>query len=112
MLAELDLNKVVSSFDKQSYGTCIGPHGNIYICDNTFNRILKVNISNYEMILNEDKLNDEIDYKYIDVEIFAKDVHLPNYSNWVNAREIGLNFVNFPEDTLQIIQSDSEDESE
>lgn len=102
MLKELDLKNIITPCDKQTYGTCIGPNGNdIYICDNTLNRIIKLKITDYDMILNEDKINDDIDPKYIDTKIFTEGVHLPNYSNWIDARDIALNFVNFSQDILK-----------
>ena len=107
MLKEFDLKNVITPCDTQTYGTCIGPNDNhIYICDNTLNRILKVKIKDYDMIINEDKINDSLDKKYVETEIFTEGVHLPNYSNWINARDIGLNFVNFPHDQLERVPID------
>ena len=61
------------------------------------------------MILNEDKINQTINGECIDGKVFVTGVGRPNYSKWVNAKKIGLNFVNFPPDMFQKVEPDTND---
>ena len=114
MLKDVNLNEINNNKNFNTlYGTCIGPHGNIYICDHSLNQIIKLKILDYDIIFNQEKINKEIDYdKYIDIEIFAKGMDDPNYAKWIHAKDIGLNFVQFAQDTFKEVQVDPSNESD
>eukprot|EP01084_Bolivina_argentea_P124037 219804_1 len=117
MLKRINLNENIKRFEelkgkkiKQCYGTSVGPNGCVYICDHDNNRILRIHIVDYDMILNQ--VNHDVDWNKIDVKVFAEMLSRPNYCRWYDASNIGLDFVKFPQDEgpSEILnESDNED---
>eukprot|EP01083_Nonionella_stella_P083354 230457_1 len=116
MLKHFNINQNIKHFKalehklSKTYGTCIGPEGNIYICDHQFNRIVIVKILDYDAVLNMDKISQDMDCGCVEIEIFCKGMDCPNYAKWMDAESIGLNWVQYPVDVFEEVDPETEDE--
>lgn len=102
MLKKLDINAQIVKYKelegkeiRDAYGITIGPDECIYISDHINDRILRIQILDFDMIRDQ---NQALDYNKINLDIFVREVKVPNYNKWCDARDIGLNFVTFPND--------------
>ena len=122
MLKRIQVNPYINKFDdfkndkkklEEMYGITIGPDNWIYCADNDRYRIIKLNIFDYDKILNQEKINQEIIESDIDIKIFAKGVDRPNYTNWLKAKDIGMNFISFSKDKfVEIEEQESDDDDD
>ena len=114
MLKSFDLNKWLSSFKglrgrriMEAYGTSIGPDGAIYFSDHDNNRIIRMEIKDWNFVVDPEHFDEEMEASHFSsIGVFARGMVEPNYSQWYRAAQIGLDFVNYPEDEFEAVIKD------
>ena len=100
MLKTMEINAHIEKYEnlegkeiENAYGLTIGPDDSIYLSDHLNHRVLRIHITDFDMIYDEEQA---LDNDKVDIDVFIKDIKAPNYNRWCDAQAIGLNFVTFP----------------
>merc|ERR1719334_778865 len=83
MLKSFDLNQYLQKFENlggrqigEAYGTSIGPDGAIYFSDHNNDRIIRMDIKDWDFVSNPESIDDKMDDTHFEsISVFAEGMH-------------------------------------